>query len=359
MNVLLVSHKTDLNGPVQSIARFIRSTKPDHYYEIQHPLVGNQPSQFWHNNELQVQKKCRLAGFFRYLYDFQLSFQWIRSIEKPLDFAIGMNCFDTARLLFFRQKKIKKIIFFNTDYSRQRFENSWLNAIYVFVDKFVAQRCDQLCCVTNRAKQARIKEGIKAEKIQVIPNGVFLEDIGFLAKNSEFNRKLLFIGSLTKEHGLDQIIACIKDTSLVLEIIGQGHAEKELHALVKTLNLNNQVRFLGFRSHEQVMAYMKSFNGIGVAPYQQHSDWVNYCDPVKVKEYLACQVPVLISTVPEIAGQIKEQQLGFVFDTATELALMIKQIDQLSSEEYQQLVKNIQSHPDQYDLNSYYPKLFI
>jgi glycosyltransferase involved in cell wall biosynthesis len=58
---------------------------------------------------------------------------------------------------------------------------------------------------------------------------------------------------------------------------------------------------------------MQKFSGFGLAPYTLDNKWTYYCSPMKVVEYLACGVPVLMSSVPEISSYIKENGLGIVY----------------------------------------------
>jgi glycosyltransferase involved in cell wall biosynthesis len=55
--------------------------------------------------------------------------------------------------------------------------------------------------------------------------------------------------------------------------------------------------------------------GIGVAMYEQTADsFIQFTDPGKIKQYMACGLVVITTRLPEIAGEIEERGAGFVID---------------------------------------------
>jgi glycosyltransferase involved in cell wall biosynthesis len=146
-------------------------------------------------------------------------------------------------------------------------------------------------------------------------------------------------------------------TDLSLEIIGSGEYEKELRKIANNLRISEKISFLGSKSHEEVMAHLKNFSGFGIAPYSIKSDWVVYCDPVKVKEYLSCLIPVIISDVPEIAKMIEEKKAGFVYENKDSLLDILKKISVLTDFEYEEMLKNIMKIRNDFDLKLIYEKI--
>ncbi len=119
--------------------------------------------------------------------------------------------------------------------------------------------------VSNRLKEIGEKElKIVSDKIIMIPNGVNPKEIfeakKDLSKNIK-NKIILSVSSLIKRKAIDfnlQAIAKLKRKYPKIKylIIGKGEEKRNLEKLVKDLNLQGTVRFLGQLSHHKVMEYM-------------------------------------------------------------------------------------------------------
>lgn len=334
--VLQTAHVTKVYGPVQSLAEFISGNKSFDFYQIIHPLNNNASpeSVFLRNGKKISEVRINTYSIFRYFLDFIITSYWLFKLPKKIDVGFGMNSFDTLPLVIFRHK-INKIIFFNTDFARNRFNNKLINSIYVSIDKYCAQKADLVCCNTNRTIDARIDEGINKNKLLLTPNGVDFDKIGKIKPKKTYKQSLIYIGYLSKEHGIQKVIKELPKINITLTIIGSGEYESDLRFLVNKLNLNNSVEFLGNLKHQQVINILKNFKGFGIAPYNQDSDWTYYCDPVKAKEYLACYVPVIISSIPEFSETVRSEKLGYTFQDHKDMYRVLNKAILISDNQYQ------------------------
>lgn len=329
IKIIQVAHVTNTPGPVQTLAEFLE------------------------NDSKNIVKKYWFAlenGYFGYIVDFWKAYQKIKK-EKTIDIAIGMNCFDTLPLILLRKNRIKKIVFFGTDFARKRFKNPILNWFYIKIDGYCAKKADWVCCNSQRTIKQRLVEGVNKNKIIYTPNGLFLKKTKTIKK--EYKKKLVFIGRIDKEHGLLTLISRVNKASIKMDVIGDG---PELDNLKKKYS-SDKINFLGRKSHNEVLKYLVNFRGFGVAPYNRVSDWTYYCDPVKVKEYLAFGIPIIISDVPEISERIKNEKLGYVFKNKEELRTILKQIKMLKGNDYQEMVKRISKIRINFDLNKIYKNM--
>lgn len=355
--IVQIAHVTEIPGPVQTLARYIKKNSKADCFQILHPLDASiRESKMFSNGKALAQKKRRFFSALSYLYDFFLTIFWLGKIKGPVETAIGMNPFDTLPLVL-RKKKFKKVIFFGTDFSRKRFDNFILNCVYVAIDKYCAKKADVVCCNTQRAIEARTKNSVSKNKLVFMPNGVFLDEIGAIPPKKTFEKKLVYVGHLSKDRGLVDIIKILGDAGLALDIIGFGPAEKELRNIARKYNLADKVVFLGRFDHDQVIEYLKNFSGFALAPYNSESDWTFYCDPVKAKEYLACGIPVIISAIPEISEMIARHKLGFVYIDIARLKDILSEIKQADSEDYFKLAGNVARYKKDFDLNIIYKKI--
>ncbi len=337
-NIIQIAHVTSIPGPVQTLAEFIENKK----YNLK---------------KIYFQLDGRNNLF--YIKDFFLALIKI-SKEKKIDIGIGMNCFDTLPLLLLRKfKNIRKIIFFNTDFSRKRFSNKLLNFIYISIDKYCAKKADIICCNSQRTINKRVDEDVDFKKIIYTPNGVFVKKIKKI-KKGKYNKKLVFIGHITKEHGLMDILKCILKNNLVLEVIGDGPELENYKKYVIKNKIESRVNFLGRKTHEEVIDYLSDFNGFGLAPYSNlTNDWTYYCDPVKIKEYLSCLVPVITSSVVEVSSYIKDNNIGFVYSNAPELRNILLTINKMTDFEYQEMIRKLKKLQIKFDLEKIYSNLLL
>ncbi len=125
------------------------------------------------------------------------------------------------------------------------------------------------------------------------------------------------MGSVSKEHGLYNLIESIFPFIDKLIIIGYGEDLDKVREFCKEKNI--QTEFLYKKDHSFCIDYLQKFNGIGLAPYNNHSKWTYYCSPQKVIEYVACGVPVLMLSVPEISEFIVSRKLGISYSHLSEL----------------------------------------
>lgn len=115
------------------------------------------------------------------------------------------------------------------------------------------------------------------EDIERIPKPV----IGFFGEISE----------KTSDFGLLEYIAeKLPDVSLVF--IGPVSAD------VSMLTQFDNVYFLGQKPYEQIPVYGKEFD-VAIMPWNQNK-WIEFCNPIKIKEYLALGKPVVTTYYPEV-----------------------------------------------------------
>jgi hypothetical protein len=98
---------------------------------------------------------------------------------------------------------------------------------------------------------------------------------------------------------------------------------------------------------------MKKFDGFGLAPYNLSSKWTYYCSPLKVVEYVTCGLPVLMSSLPEIAGYIEEKKLGIIYN-AIDYANINNKLKAFNISDFNIKAKKFY---DVYNLNNLYSKI--
>ena len=137
---------------------------------------------------------------------------------------------------------------------------------------------------------------VNNSKIYVIPDGIDIKYIQqIVPKNLDKDIHAFFIGNLYPIKGVDLLIRAtpiitksIPDFHLI--IAGRGPQEDHLKRLVKELNLEKNIKFLGFISDEDKFKYIKSSKVVVVPSRWDFS-------PIVIYEAMACGKPVIASDV--------------------------------------------------------------
>lgn len=75
--------------------------------------------------------------------------------------------------------------------------------------------------------------------------------------------------------------------------------------------LEKYIHLYGFLPYEKVIELLKK-SGIGLGIYTDENPWTKYGDSMKVREYVAYGLPVVITNVPSTADDIKNYHAGIV-----------------------------------------------
>ncbi len=157
-----------------------------------------------------------------------------------------------------------------------------------------------------------LNETIEREKLKTV---VYLPNFTAIP-NSEYkknsSKNILFIGSITKNKGLDCLLSAYKIIlqkipDAKLEIYGTGGYEKEIKHKAKNMKLNN-IFFHGRVSDDEIKkAYINS--RLVAVP----SIWVEN-SPIVVYEAMSYGKPVIASRIGGIPELVQDGQTGFLFN---------------------------------------------
>lgn len=247
---------------------------------------------------------------------------------RRIDLYIGIDNLNAfSGLLLRRLGKVRRVVFYTVDYATAaRFPNPWLDALYRWVDRVSVRGADEVWNVSERIRQERLRVTTNPHKLRVVPNTVDLTHVPDLAQVTRVPGRLIFIGALVQESGLDQLIEALpvirqRVPAASLVIIGGGPSEPALRQLVDQRGLQAVVQFLGYRPYEEALRHVAQAC-VGFAPYSPtapEAPYLYFCDPSKVKAYLACGCPVVIYDLPEIAQAIARAGAGLAYRTPEEL----------------------------------------
>jgi glycosyltransferase involved in cell wall biosynthesis len=111
---------------------------------------------------------------------------------------------------------------------------------------------------------------------------------------------------------LEAVVQLLPEMSFVMI----GNSSTDLSTITKHPN----IRFLGQKQYEQIPAYGQCFD-VCIMPWRQ-SKWIEACNPIKLKEYLALGKPVVSTPFHEL---LKYADVTYKAETPEEFAEKIRQ----------------------------------
>jgi glycosyltransferase involved in cell wall biosynthesis len=168
---------------------------------------------------------------------------------------------------------------------------------------------------------------LNLDNIYTIPNATDFKIIDKKEIHLSFElNNLLFVGRLTEEKNVDSIIHALyllKNKSINFKIVGEGEYKKKLINLIKELNLNKRVIFLGELNRKNLYKeYLKSDLVILPSKYE--------CFSSVLLEAMATGVPIIASDIPGTRNVIKNGHNG----------LLVKPTPEKIAEAIDKLIKN-------------------
>lgn len=133
----------------------------------------------------------------------------------------------------------------------------------------------------------------------------------------EKKKQFIVVSQLIARKNIDGIIKIFKkfvekyDKAYQLLIVGRGELEDELKRLACQLNVEDKVRFLGFRSHEEMNQYLPCSQALLINTRQDNN-------MVSIPESVICGTPVVTNSIPTNSGMIANNKLGIVRDNWNE-----------------------------------------
>lgn len=181
---------------------------------------------------------------------------------------------------------------------------------------FVAKHLMNKVLVVPRSEDAKIfvKQYMRHVTDVCVEHGI---DLSQFTCGVEKKKQFIVVSQLIARKNIDGIIRIFKkfvekyDKAYQLLIVGRGELEKELKQLTHQLNLDKSVKFLGFKSHEEMNQYLPCSQALLINTRQDNN-------MVSIPESVVCGTPVITNSIPTNSGMITKNLLGIVKDNWNE-----------------------------------------
>jgi glycosyltransferase involved in cell wall biosynthesis len=194
---------------------------------------------------------------------------------------------------------------------------------YLYLNMKVLKRADAVMPLSETLRDDLRRIGVPERKNRLIANGVDLDEVREARKmplsalGLEGNLVMGYIGQLIARKRLDSLVRAFAQfrcrfnrSSLVL--VGTGDEEPSLRRLVRSLELEEAVKFTGFRDDR--LSLLKSFD---VLVLPSELEGIPRC----VMEAMAAGVSVVASEIPGTTDLVKNGVTGLTFPVGDEQQL--------------------------------------
>jgi glycosyltransferase involved in cell wall biosynthesis len=161
------------------------------------------------------------------------------------------------------------------------------------------------------------RQGIEKGKISIIDNVPDLEAVKVLQdpdlRNETFT--LIYVGGVARLRGLDLIVESMpyileQDEGVRFLIVGDGDDRSRLEDLVRDLEIEEHVAFVGWVKSKEVPSWIMK-GDVGVIPHQVNQ-FTNTTIPNKLFDYMAVGIPVLATNMKPVRRIIEQEQCGVI-----------------------------------------------
>lgn len=375
--VVIVAHKF-LTQPDDDLVLFLNREKYGDVLHIRHSFsdAPDRKSFFtWYRQGLLHQAgSSRDYAFLPepliYCKEFFFTLWWTLRARGVWDAYVGVDGLLVAFGLLLRfLHRTRKLVFWAIDFvPSERFDSAWKNRIYKKINTLGYRRADEMWDLSPRMAEAREKFlGIKKKDYRshkVMPYGVWTERIPKYSYEECEKNTLVFMGHLLEKQGVQLVIQALPEIikripDFRFKIIGDGNYREKL---VKYATASGVLKYCDFRGKIESIEELErevAKSALAIAPYIRHLDtWTYYADPGKVKTYLACGLPVLLTDLPWNAASIVKNECGVIISEETQdIARNIEHL--LLKENNERYRENAKKYAEEFDYKNIFKQAML
>ena len=190
-------------------------------------------------------------------------------------------------------------------------------------EKDILLKADKIITVVEEMKERLVKLGIVPNKIFIVSNTLKIDSFQVPDKKPDPNYFTLFYaGGLNYHRGLQVVIKALpkiikKIPNIRFWIIGKGSYQKELEKLVEKLELQQSVKFRGWKNQTEIADLLVQ-SDIALIPHLKY-EHTDSTIPHKLFQNMYAKKPVIASNCNPIKRIINKSKCGLVYENENRL----------------------------------------
>lgn len=190
-----------------------------------------------------------------------------------------------------------------------------------WMERWICNMATRVIVVSGPLKRILMANGVREEKLMLLPNGVNLDHMNHAPETARLRRDLGldncvtigFVGWFRKWHGLELLLQAFHQEGLHLRgaklmLVGDGPATADLKQYADQSQLHDFVVFTGPVPHEKISSYLHLID-IAVQPAANE-----YCCPMKIIEYMGLGKPIVGPRQENIEELLSDGEQAILFN---------------------------------------------
>ena len=263
--------------------------------------------------------RLKLPEPFAYAKDFFYALFYAVRFGRHADVLVaGDNLLAVAGILARWLVGIGHVVYYMIDYTPTRYANRLLNAVYYALDRFAATRASAVWPLTSQIIQGRFDAGrLDARRVRWYPVPYGSHPLTESSSGTCDRKRMVYLGDVVRNKGAELFVPLALELKKAIPdfrftIIGGGKDVQALREEVRSAGLAEQVEVCGFVENIGDALGRLVGAGVAIAPYYPHdtNNFTFYSDPGKIKVYLGCGLPIVLTDVPPIAKDLERVGAG-------------------------------------------------
>jgi len=166
----------------------------------------------------------------------------------------------------------------------------------------------RIITVSNSTRRKLISSGVPRQKIDVVYNGVNVEEYDEVEAEKPHRPRVIFTGRLVGYKNVDDLILAFSKLSVDAElyVVGEGPEREKLQRLARNLEVQDRVFFTGFISEREKIKLLKSSHVL-VLPSSTEGFGISLI------EAMAARTPVIAADIPALR-EVLGGEAGLLFE---------------------------------------------
>lgn len=243
----------------------------------------------------------------------RLNFKASKKVNSSTEIIL---CHDLHTLLggvFYKKRNNVKLVYDASELAVERY-SGFKRYFWSSILKYSLSYCDYIIHANKqREEYFNEKHNIEKEKSIVIPN--YPTNIVLAPeKQSQNNKKLIYLGTIIKNRGYEKIIELFKDLNNDFSVDFVGHAnlpyKKELEKLIGD---SGKIELKDPVPNNEIPKLLSNYD-IGIIYYEPVNLNNYYCAPNKIYEYLQNGLCIITNSLPFFIDFLDKYRVGVYLD---------------------------------------------